>query len=290
MSHYATSWAVQQKGIRPAAKVVLWHLADRHHPDHGCFPSQIRLAEDCEMSRSSLNDQLDTLEEAGLIKRKQRINPKTKRVESTRYIFAFEMDLTPDHDEPCPKIRHGAVSENDDEPCPKKAQNHVRNSDTNLVREPVREPVTGARVELTQTDCDQFWAAYPEAGRVSYARADLPLALGRHVMRLGSPARLIGAARNYAAAIRKQDTKPKSLVNWLASPALVDQYAPDDATDPTPTDAARWDDAQWRRVVGYFDRHGEWHAPGPMPGRAGCQASQSVLAEFGFAKREGDAA
>lgn len=155
---------------------------------------------------------------------------------------------------------------------------------------PNNKPDGDAKVELTEADCKRFWSAYPEAGRVNFARSSLPIALGRHVVRLGSVERLIGAARNYAAEIRKQNTLPKALGNWLADPALVDQYAPDDAPDPTPQDAARWDDAQWRRVVGYFDRHGEWHAPGPMPGRADCQAPQTVLAEFGFAKREGDAA
>ncbi len=39
MSHRATNWAIQQRGLPPAAKLVLWHLCDRHNPDFGCFPS-----------------------------------------------------------------------------------------------------------------------------------------------------------------------------------------------------------------------------------------------------------
>lgn len=42
---------------------------------------------------------------------------------------------------PCPESGHGAVSDFDPEPCPKNSHSRVRNSDTNLVREPVREPV-----------------------------------------------------------------------------------------------------------------------------------------------------
>lgn len=89
MSHSATNWAIQQRGIKPAAKIVLWHLCDRYNPDHGCFPSQARLADDCEMSRSSLNMQLKALEEAGLIRREQRYGPDGGKI-ATRYWLAFE--------------------------------------------------------------------------------------------------------------------------------------------------------------------------------------------------------
>ena len=67
MSHAATNWAIQQRGLKPATKIVLWFLCDRHNPDFGCFPTQARLAEDVEMSISALNEHLATLEELGLI-------------------------------------------------------------------------------------------------------------------------------------------------------------------------------------------------------------------------------
>ena len=135
MSHAATNWAIQQRGLRPAAKVVLWHLCDRYNPDFGCFPNQDLLANDCEMSRSSINDQLKTLEDRGLILRERRKNETTGERLSTRYRFPFE------HDFPCPESGHGSMSENDQNPCPDSTVVHVRNSDTNLVKEPVREPV-----------------------------------------------------------------------------------------------------------------------------------------------------
>ena len=50
MSHAATNWAILQRGLKPATKIVLWHLCDRHNPDFGCFTTQVRLAEDAEMS------------------------------------------------------------------------------------------------------------------------------------------------------------------------------------------------------------------------------------------------
>ncbi|TPI16586.1 helix-turn-helix domain-containing protein [Mesorhizobium sp. B4-1-1] len=208
MSHKATMWAIAQRGLRPAAKLVLWHLCDRYHPDNGCFPSQETLAYDCELSRSSLNDQIAALEAAGLIRREQRRDEGTNRQQSTRYRFAFEddfkipdgnlensssvedftagsanlqtrvenipgenvFDLVPSKNEvaenvpaennmgPCPNSGHGAVSENQAEPCPNLSPSRVRISDTNLVREPVREPIERERA---QEDFEKARHAWP---------------------------------------------------------------------------------------------------------------------------------
>ena len=176
MSHAATNWAIQQRGLKPTTKIVLWHLCDRFNPDFGCFPSQEQLAEDCEISRSTLNEHLALLEASGLIRRVQRLNPGNKRQMPTRYILAFEPGFTQDRPNPCPETGHGsaahddlpfappeiaaeiatspvdsqhpcpetgrgAVSDFDPEPCPENAPSRVRNPDSNLVREPVSKPV-----------------------------------------------------------------------------------------------------------------------------------------------------
>ena len=157
MSHAATNWAIQQRGLKPATKIVLWHLCDRHNPDFGCFPTQARLAEDAEMSISSLNDHLKKLEALGLIRRVQCQDHRTKRRQATRYILGFE---TADLQEPLPEIgdgKHNAEEENDAEPCPEfgdgansefwakpspeNRQSQLRNSETNPVREPLSKPV-----------------------------------------------------------------------------------------------------------------------------------------------------
>lgn len=93
MSHLATNWAVSQRGISPAAKVLLWQLADRHNPDNGCFPDQDTLARDCEMARSTINEHLKKLETVGLIKRVTTRHPVTKRQLPTRYYLAFESEF-----------------------------------------------------------------------------------------------------------------------------------------------------------------------------------------------------
>jgi hypothetical protein len=148
MSHRATNWAIQQRGLAPATKLVLWHLCDRHNPDYGCFPSQDQLAADAEISRASLNVHLDKLEQAGLIRRERRHSEGAHRRQSTRYFLAFEPEFST-HEElplgaenrpdPCPESRHG----NRQKPCPDFAKSHVQNLDTNPVsKEPV---ITTAR-------------------------------------------------------------------------------------------------------------------------------------------------
>jgi len=160
MSHKATNWAIQQRGLKPATKLVLWHLCDRHNPDFGCFPSQAQLSADAELSPSALNEHLRKLEDAGLIRRRQRIDPQTKRQMATRYILAFEAEFA---QEPSPDCGHGtgdaeaqpdlfpapesgdgienAVSGFAGEPSPDFAASRLRNPESNLVREPLKEPV-----------------------------------------------------------------------------------------------------------------------------------------------------
>lgn len=154
MSYSATNWAFQQKGLRPAQKVVLLYLADRHNPDYGCFPSQHRLALDCEMSRASLNTQLCQLEERGLIRRIRSRDRHSGQHVSTRYILGFEDGF---NQTPSPETGHG--------PCPEYAQNRVQNLDTNLVIEPVRMKKTKQTPEF-HISLLKVLGADPETGRV----------------------------------------------------------------------------------------------------------------------------
>lgn len=194
MSHDATNWAIQRRGLKPTTKIVLWHLCDRFNPDFGCFPSQDRLAHDCEISRSTLNEHLDRLEAEKLLRRVPRIDPVTKRQLPTRYILGFEPGFTPHTPEPCPENGHGisslgfdaenvaeiapsatisdepcpdfghgidekAVSGFCPEPCPENAESRVRNPDTNLVREPLSKPVKEEEDAAARgADFDRFFA------------------------------------------------------------------------------------------------------------------------------------
>ena len=194
MSHEATNWAIQQRGLKPTTKIVLWHLCDRYNPDYGCFPSQNRLAYDSEISRSTLNAHIGQLEAASLLRRVPRIDPATKRQLPTRYILGFEPGFTPADVVPCPKIGHGALGTQEitdgagtcgvdalseaepcpdfghgidaeavsgfcPDPCPENTESRVRNPDTNLVREPLSKPVKEEEdAQARDIDFDRFFA------------------------------------------------------------------------------------------------------------------------------------
>jgi len=175
VSHKATVWAIQQRGLKPATKIVLWFLCDRHNPDFGCFPTQERLADDAEMSISALNAHLAKLEELRLIHRVRVHDPRTHKRQATRYILAFENGFPQEpcpetgdgfsgteeeqDDNPTPDSGHGAISGFSPNPSPDFAQSHLRNPETNLVREPLSKPVKEEEdAAAREADFDRFFA------------------------------------------------------------------------------------------------------------------------------------
>ncbi len=189
MSHRATNWAIQQRGLKPATKIVLWFLCDRHNPDFGCFPTQARLADDAEMSISALNDHLARLEDLGLIRRVRVHDPRTHKRQATRYILGFEdgfpQEPTPEtgdgfdgtdeeqDGDPTPDSGHGAISGFPAKPSPDFAQSHLRNPETNLVREPLSKPVKEEEgAQARDADFDRFFAEL--LGALGLDPTDLP--------------------------------------------------------------------------------------------------------------------
>lgn len=137
MSHHATKWAMQQRGLKPATKIVLWCLAHHHNHQTGeCFPMQETIAAECEMSRSTVNLHLTTLEERGLIRRVSSLNDQTKRQRPTRYLLAIGGgSVSENRTEAVSELVSELVSDFP-EPCPKNEESRVLKSDSNLGREP----------------------------------------------------------------------------------------------------------------------------------------------------------
>ncbi len=174
MSHAATNWAIQQRGLKPATKIVLWFLCDRHNPDFGCFPTQARLAEDAEMSISALNDHLATLEKLRLIHRIRVKDLRTHRRLPTRYILGFEqgfsqkpppesedgfVEIMEENDDPSPESPDGAISRFPGVPSPDFPESHLRNPEYNLVREPLTKPVKEEEdAQAREIEFDRFFA------------------------------------------------------------------------------------------------------------------------------------
>lgn len=255
MSHAATNWAIRQRGLKPAAKIVLWQLADRHNADTGrCDPDQAILAADCEMSRSTLNLHLTDLERRGLIQRVPRIDERTKRQLSTFYRLAFDTEIAVSENRtraqdvvvavseietrPASGNRTRPVSEKPAEPCPKNGESRVRKSDTNPVREPGREERKSARApeapfEVPDRTQDQdrfpeFWAAYPR----KEARLDAEAEFITATIRTDAET-IVAGARAFAARSAGQELRFLPLpAKWIAKRRWTDEAPPPTTGDP----------------------------------------------------------
>jgi hypothetical protein len=90
MSHYMTALAMQQKGLKPATKIVLYWIADHHNSETGaCFPSLSTLADECEMSKRAVQAHIDALVCAGVVRRLQR-----KRSNGSQTSNGYALNLT----------------------------------------------------------------------------------------------------------------------------------------------------------------------------------------------------
>ena len=239
MSHVATNWAFQQRGLKPATWRVLMCLADRHNPDHGCFPMQKTLAADCEMSRSSLNTHLDILESRGLIRRETSIDEATKQQRPTRYFLAFEGAEAVSNS----KTRGAeAVSRKSQKPCPDSGDFRVQNLDTNPVRGTSKRTSKCAREAF-----DRFWEAYPRKVEKLGARRKFDSAVKSGV----DPDRIVAGAEAYARSDAVRRGFVKHPTTWLNAGCWDDDQAPARQPDLPPasqeTDQRR---AFLRRVAG----------------------------------------
>lgn len=217
MSHEATNWAMKQRGLKPATKIVLFCLADRHNPDYGCFPDHKTLAADAEMSERSIRDHLDILEKAGLITRETGAR-KDGTFASTRYVLAFDGRR---QNLPSAKSADGEITS---PPTAKFAAHRRQNLPTNPVIEPRNESVSVAmparKPETRNALFDDFWSIYPKKVGKEAARKNFDKA----VKAGADPAAIIDGARRYAAAVAGRDSRyTKHAQGWLTDGRWSDE-------------------------------------------------------------------
>ncbi|WP_457650857.1 helix-turn-helix domain-containing protein [Profundibacter sp.] len=232
MSHAATNWAIKQRGLKPAAKIVLWHLADCHNGHTGqCNPRQVLLAEMCEMSQSTLNVHLAELEKRGLIKRHRNVDPSTKKRRATHYTLAMDDGETPqipnsgnrtwpqDVDQPPQDVAEPTPESGDgisEKPTPDSGQSQLRNPELykNLGIEPgicVSQGTTHMDFDFDDF-ADRFLAKHPRPGD----REATEDALRRALEDGADPEQLIRAAEAYGR--EQAGNKPAFIAyseNWL---------------------------------------------------------------------------
>lgn len=234
MSHAATNWAIQQRGLKPATKVLLWHLADRHNKDtKRCDPSQALLAYDAEMSESTVNRHIDKLEELGLVRRLPRICPRTRKQLTTLYQLAF------DHTFPVSQNDGRAVCQKTPEPSVKNGQSRLSKWETNPVREPVREPCAAAHDFEFRVFADRFVELFPRIGNLTETESILEKLIDGGA----DPEDILWGARCYG--VEQKDNKRQYVAyseNWLGE-RRWEQHAKSDTEASDATIAANQADA-----------------------------------------------
>lgn len=142
MSHKASCWLAEI----PAGELsgsqfkVLFHLCDAHNskrdPETACFPSQERLRAATGLSNGGLNNALNDLEKAGLIRRRRGRNADgTQR--PTFYILGCDFA---EAQEPTPDSGDGTVSTFGASPSPLSGVSRLHSGGDEPVKEPVKEP------------------------------------------------------------------------------------------------------------------------------------------------------
>jgi DNA-binding transcriptional ArsR family regulator len=148
MSHYMTALAMKQLGLKPAAKIVLYWLAEHHNGKTGhCFPSLNTLCLCCEMDRSTIVRHLDGLEAAGLVSRERRVRDNGSQTST-----AYFLHLVPvaEYNSPCCKMQQPPVAK-----ChPHNLGNNNLGNEQEVATLPVHDHFA------------DFWDAYPHRNGV----------------------------------------------------------------------------------------------------------------------------
>jgi len=206
MSHYMTALAMRQVGLKPAAKIVLYWLADHHNSETGaCFPSLKKLADECEMNKATVVRHLADLEARGLIARQHRHRENGSQT-STEYVLNMHEPPVAKHDSPCRKMQQPPVA--------KCTPHNLVN--INHGNEPTPLPPKGGN------GFEDFYAVFPrkkdpQKARAAYARA----------IKKVSPDVILSAARQYAREREGKDHQyTKHPTSWLNAGSWENQPDP----------------------------------------------------------------
>lgn len=198
MSGIALIWAANVKGLKPATKIVLIQLADFHNKQTGrCDPSAGRLADECEMGRSTLFRHLTEMEECKLITRHSKGDGHGGRG-SNQYELHLDVVMGPSskHKEKS-RIGTGGVVPKSEGKSPAGGTGVVPNRDINLTIEPIKEPcapLCDANTHLSDI-VSELIKICPKGGRVDHTTSAVESLLAEGI----DPASLIAAMTGYAA-------------------------------------------------------------------------------------------
>ena len=204
MSAQALIWAANVRGLKPATKIVLIQLSERHNKDTGmCNPSIKTLADDCEMDRTTVMRHIEILTTLGLLSRSATGKEDGGRA-NNEYVLHMPKPVQTDVSEGVKsEFATGVKSHSDGglSRIPTGVKSH--SCATRTLREPVKEnlslfgsiePQSAREPEKPKSDgFDDFWRVYPKKA----AKADAQKAW-RKAVTLAPPETIIAAAARYA--------------------------------------------------------------------------------------------
>jgi predicted transcriptional regulator len=234
MSAQALIWAANVRGLKPATKIVLIQLSERHNKDTGmCNPSIKTLADDCEMDRTTVMRHIEVLIGLGLLSRSASGKEDGGRA-NNEYVLHMPKPIQTDVSEGVKsQIATGVKSQSDGglsrNPTGVKSHSYA----TRTLREPeVREPLLFGSIEPQSArepekpkddGFDDFWKVYPRKEAKAAARKNWAKAIQK------APASvIIAAAERYAH-------RPVDDVKFLKFPQgwLTDERWKDEEQTPT---------------------------------------------------------
>ena len=153
-----TALAMKQKDLKPSTKIVLYWIADHYNDDtKACFPSQTRLAQLCQMTRTSVNNHILLLREKNIITTTQRHRP-----DGGKSTLGYELHLQDD-------------VKDLNNPCKNNLQGHDKKIDNNNL---VNINHVNLKKDIDSSVLfDEFWQLYPRKIGKGAARTKFFLAL-----------------------------------------------------------------------------------------------------------------
>ena len=253
MSHYMTALAMKQTGLKPAAKIVLYWLADHHNSETDlCCPSHATLAKECEMSKRAVQGHLDDLEAKGLITRSIRV-----RDNGSQSSCSYTLNLLPPIAESATPPWQNLLPHN-------LGSNNLGNKQTLVAQ---KRDVSARLVR------DEIWTLWPLTGRRRSSQKKALSAIAS-LLKDYSPQSIVDGVKAYLASDEAKKGEGKfvpGVDRWLRDEKFA-EWAKSDSVGET----------DWRGEIALYRDHGKWRPEGPPPGKPGCRAPESLIADFGF--------
>ncbi len=217
MSHYMTALAMQQTGLKPATKIVLYWIADHYNHETGaCFPSHNRLAKLCEMTRQSVITHIGVLKDKGFIDATNRARDNGSNTSCEYKLFLKGSDVKKS-DIPSKNILHEDVNLFNN-------HNLVNNNliKDNLIKVINDDPINanlsfkkyrGYTEEEIDISFGFFWERYPKKTGKQTAKKAFIKAIN---MVCGSV--IMAGVNKYADLCKKEERQKKYILNpstWL---------------------------------------------------------------------------